>query len=68
MARKRADVAVTKARVSPDEFQRMLGELAATGRKMSESEVESLVAEAVAESRRKVRTVHAGRSARPRKR
>lgn len=69
MARRRADIAVTKkARASPDDFQRMLEELAAAGRKISESEVESLVAEAVAESRRKVRTARAGRSARPRKR
>ena len=69
MARKRTDVAVTTARASPrDEFERMLGELAAAGKKMSESEVESLVAEAVAESRRKVRAARAGRNTRPRKR
>jgi hypothetical protein len=46
----------------------MLDELAAAGRKVSESEVESLVAEAVAESRRKVRAARAGRNGRPRKR
>jgi hypothetical protein len=69
MARKRTGVAATKARASLREhFERMLDELATAGRKMSGSEVESLVAEAVAESRRKVRAVHAGRNARPRKR
>jgi hypothetical protein len=46
----------------------MLAELAAAGRTMSESEVESLVAEAVAESRRKVRAPRAGRNSKPRKR
>lgn len=69
MARKRTDVAVTKARASPrEDFQRMLDELAAAGKNMSESEVESLVAEAVAESRRKFRAARASRSARPRNR
>lgn len=69
MPKKRTDVAVAKARASlSEDFKRMLGELAAAGRKMSESEVESLVAEAVAESRRKVRAGRSGRRAKPRKR
>ena len=66
MAKKRTDVAVSMARASPDDFERMLSELAAAGKKMSE--VESLVAEAVAQSRRKVRAARAGRDAKPRKR
>ena len=67
MARKRTDVAVTRARASPrEDFERMLDELAAAGRKMSE--VESLISEAVAESRRKARAARAGHNARPRKR
>lgn len=51
-----------------EDFDRMLDELAGVGKNLSESEVESLVAEAVAESRRKVRIARAGRQARPRKR
>lgn len=69
MPRKRTDVAVAKARASlSEDFERMLGELAAAGGKMSQSEIESLVAEAVAESRRKVPAARAGWNAKPRKR
>lgn len=69
MVRKRTDVTVTKAPAPlREDFERMLAELAAAGKKMSGSEVESLVAEAVAESRRKARAARAGRNARPRKR
>lgn len=51
-----------------EDFDRMLDELAEAGKKMSESEIESLVSEAVAESRRKVRIARAARKAGPRKR
>ncbi len=69
MPKKRTGVEVAKARASlSEDFGRMLGELAAAGKKMSESEVESLVAEAVAQSRRKVRAARAGRNAKPRNR
>ena len=50
------------------DFDRMLDELAEAGKRMPESEVESLVSEAVAESRRKVRIARAARKTRPRKR
>jgi len=66
MARTRTDIVLTRVRTSPDDFERMLGELAAAGRKMSGSEVASLNAEAVAEARRNV-LPRAGRNARPRK-
>lgn len=55
---KRTDLAPTRARASPDNFERMLDELAAAGAKMSEAE--SLVAEVVAESRRKLRAARNG--------
>lgn len=51
-----------------EDFDRMLSELAEAGDKMSESDVDSMVSEAVAESRRKVRAARARRKARPRKR
>ena len=51
-----------------EDFDRMLDELAEAGKKMSESEVESLVSGAVAESRRKVRSARAARKTKPRKR
>jgi len=51
-----------------EDFDRMLDELAEAGKKKSESEVESLVSEAVAESRRKVRIARAVRKTKPRKR
>ena len=51
-----------------EDFDRMLDELAEVGKKMSEPEVESLVAQAVAESRRKVRAARAARKAKPRNR
>ncbi len=51
-----------------EDFERLLDELAEAGRKMSESQVDSLVSEAVAESRRQVRVARARRKAKPRKR
>jgi len=51
-----------------EDFDRMLDKLAEAGKKKSESEVESLVSEAVAESRRKVRIARAVRKTKPRKR
>ena len=51
-----------------EDFDRMLDQMAEAGGKRSESEVESLVSEAVAESRRKVRAARANRKAKPRKR
>jgi prevent-host-death family protein len=51
-----------------EDFDRMLDELAEAGSKIPEPEVESLVSEAVAESRRKVRVARAARKAAPRKR
>ncbi|OGA42164.1 MAG: hypothetical protein A3G24_03075 [Betaproteobacteria bacterium RIFCSPLOWO2_12_FULL_62_13] len=61
-----AEELVTKARARAslsEDFERMLGELAEAGKTMAESEVESLVSEAVAESRRKVRAARTGRNA-----
>lgn len=69
MARRRTDVAVTKARAPlSEDFGRMRDELAAAGRGMSESELESLISEAVAESRRKARPARKSRNIRSRKR
>ena len=51
-----------------EDFDRMLDALAEAGKKVPASEVDSLVAEAVAQSRRKVRVARAGRKAKPRKR
>jgi prevent-host-death family protein len=51
-----------------EDFDRMLDELAQAGKKVPESEVASLISEAVAESRRKVRSARAGRKSKPRKR
>ena len=51
-----------------EDFDGMLDALAEAGKKLPESEVESLVAEGVAQSRRKVRVARAGRKAKPRKR
>jgi prevent-host-death family protein len=51
-----------------EDFDRMLDELAEAGKRLPASEVESLVADAVAESRRKVRASRGGRKAKPRKR
>ncbi len=66
-----AEELVTKARARAslsEGFDRMLGELAEAGKTMAESEVESLVSEAVAESRRKVRAARAARKTKPHKR
>ena len=51
-----------------EDFDRLLDALAEAGKKVPESEVDSLVAEAVAQSRRKVRVARAGRKTKPRKR
>jgi len=51
-----------------EDFDRMLDALAEAGKKVPASEVESLVSDAVAVSRRKVRVARAGRKAKPRKR
>ena len=51
-----------------EDFDRMLDALAEVGKKVPESEVDSLVAEAVAQSRRKVRVARAGRKAKTRTR
>lgn len=48
-----------------EDFDRMLDQLAEAGKKMSEAEVESLVAEAVAKSRHKVRVERARRKVKP---
>ena len=51
-----------------EDFDRMLDALAEAGKKVPASEVDSLVAEAVAQSRRKVRVARAGRKAKTRTR
>jgi hypothetical protein len=51
-----------------DDFDRMLDELAEAGKKVPESQVASLVSEAVEASRRKVRAARAARKANSRKR
>jgi hypothetical protein len=51
-----------------EDFDRLLDALAEAGKKVPESEVDSLVAEAVAQSRRKVGVARAGRKAKPRTR
>ena len=51
-----------------EDFDRLLDELAQVGKQMPESEVESLVSEAVAGSRRKVRLARASRKAKSQKR
>ena len=51
-----------------EDFDRLLDELANAGKGLPASEVESLVSDAVAESRRKVRAARAGRKPKPRKR
>ncbi len=48
-----------------EDFDRMLDALAEAGKSVSAPEVESLVSEAVATSRRKVRVARAGRKAKP---
>jgi len=50
------------------DFDRMLDELAEAGKKMTKPQVESLVAEAVEASRRKVQSLRAARKAKARKR
>jgi prevent-host-death family protein len=51
-----------------EDFDRLLDELAEIGKKLPESEVDSLISEAVAQSRPRVRATRAGRKAKPRKR
>jgi len=51
-----------------EDFDGLLDALADAGKKVPVSEVDSLVTEAVAQSRRKVRVARAGRKAKPRNR